>query len=81
MESEDIQLFSARSVSKQVELSPPGEDWPSLKLGAWILRSCSEMGMKKPTPIQINCIPPILQGWTRTITYIREKCDWKCSHR
>ena len=32
-----------------------------LPLSKWIVNSCSRMGMKKPTPIQQACIPPILK--------------------
>ena len=28
----------------------------------FICQSCKEMGLKKPTPVQENCIPPILNG-------------------
>jgi ATP-dependent RNA helicase DDX49/DBP8 len=28
----------------------------------WLVRACNSLGITKPTPVQANCIPPILQG-------------------
>ncbi|KAI4388464.1 hypothetical protein MLD38_000786 [Melastoma candidum] len=33
-----------------------------LGLAEWALRTCKELGMKKPTPVQSHCIPQILGG-------------------
>ncbi|XP_074097178.1 putative ATP-dependent RNA helicase Dbp45A [Cotesia typhae] len=33
-----------------------------LNLNSWIVKQCSLIGVKKPTPIQKNCIPRILAG-------------------
>ncbi|XP_046626525.1 probable ATP-dependent RNA helicase DDX49 [Neodiprion virginianus] len=33
-----------------------------LKLNSWIVKQCNSIGLKKPTPIQANCIPRILAG-------------------
>ncbi|XP_072381093.1 probable ATP-dependent RNA helicase DDX49 [Diabrotica undecimpunctata] len=33
-----------------------------LTLNNWIIRQCATIGVKSPTPIQLNCIPQILQG-------------------
>ncbi|XP_031839902.1 putative ATP-dependent RNA helicase Dbp45A isoform X2 [Nomia melanderi] len=33
-----------------------------LNLSPWIISQCNSMGLKKPTPIQQNCIPKILAG-------------------
>lgn len=33
-----------------------------LGLAGWLLRTLSELGLKKPTPVQANCIPKILEG-------------------
>nr|XP_043606194.1 DEAD-box ATP-dependent RNA helicase 36 [Erigeron canadensis] len=33
-----------------------------LGLSDWALQTCKELGMKKPTPVQQNCIPHILAG-------------------
>ncbi|PNF15302.1 putative ATP-dependent RNA helicase DDX49 [Cryptotermes secundus] len=38
------------------------ESFSDLKLNSWIVRQCEAMGLKHPTPIQINCIPRILSG-------------------
>ncbi|XP_011498292.1 PREDICTED: probable ATP-dependent RNA helicase DDX49 [Ceratosolen solmsi marchali] len=37
-------------------------DFKSLKLNSWIVEQCKIIGIKKPTPIQQNCIPVILNG-------------------
>ena len=34
----------------------------ALGLKEWIVKQISAVGYKTPTPVQINCIPPILQG-------------------
>ena len=36
--------------------------WPSLGLSPWLASACTEMGLRRPTPIQRQCIPPSLQG-------------------
>eukprot|EP00057_Strongylocentrotus_purpuratus_P030475 XP_781784.3 PREDICTED: probable ATP-dependent RNA helicase DDX49 [Strongylocentrotus purpuratus] len=33
-----------------------------LGLHDWLVRQCEAVGIKQPTPIQHNCIPPILKG-------------------
>lgn len=33
-----------------------------LKLNQWLADQCKTIGVKKPTPIQENCIPQILAG-------------------
>ena len=37
----------------------------SLGLKEWIVKQVSTVGYKTPTPVQVNCIPPILQGVIR----------------
>ena len=34
----------------------------SLGLADWLAAQVSAVGFKEPTPIQVNCIPPILSG-------------------
>jgi len=34
----------------------------ALGLKEWIVKQISAVGYKIPTPVQVNCIPPILQG-------------------
>ncbi len=36
--------------------------WEPLGLSSWIVNTCKQMGLAKPTPIQDNCIKPILKG-------------------
>ena len=33
-----------------------------LKICSWILRQLSCLGISTPSPVQANCIPPILEG-------------------
>ncbi|XP_048511143.1 probable ATP-dependent RNA helicase DDX49 isoform X2 [Athalia rosae] len=37
-------------------------NFADLKLNSWIVKQCDSIGLKKPTPIQVNCIPRILSG-------------------
>lgn len=34
----------------------------SLGINNWLVKQCEAMGIKKPTEIQVNCVPPILAG-------------------
>jgi ATP-dependent RNA helicase DDX49/DBP8 len=36
--------------------------WRDLGLSPWLSGACTEMGLRRPTPIQVACIPPALQG-------------------
>lgn len=38
------------------------QSFSDLNLNSWIISQCNSMGLKKPTPIQQNCIPRILAG-------------------
>lgn len=33
-----------------------------LGLAEWVVQTCKELGMKRPTPVQAHCIPKILAG-------------------
>ncbi|KAG8594856.1 hypothetical protein GDO81_001343 [Engystomops pustulosus] len=33
-----------------------------LGLSRWLIEQCMQMGIRKPSPVQENCIPPILEG-------------------
>nr|XP_023699294.1 probable ATP-dependent RNA helicase DDX49 [Paramormyrops kingsleyae] len=37
-------------------------DFSSLGLSDWLIQQCKQMGINKPTPVQENCLPAILQG-------------------
>jgi len=37
-------------------------EFEGLGLDEWLISQCKSMGITKPSPIQINCIPPILEG-------------------
>ncbi|KAI4485794.1 hypothetical protein M0804_006283 [Polistes exclamans] len=39
-----------------------GKSFANLNLNSWIITQCNSMGLKKPTPIQEQCIPRILAG-------------------
>ncbi len=34
----------------------------SLCLSDWLVGQLAAVGIKEPTPVQANCIPPILEG-------------------
>lgn len=38
------------------------KSFTNLNLNSWIITQCNSMGLKKPTPIQEQCIPRILAG-------------------
>ncbi|XP_015178808.1 PREDICTED: probable ATP-dependent RNA helicase DDX49 [Polistes dominula] len=38
------------------------KSFANLNLNSWIITQCNSMGLKKPTPIQQQCIPRILAG-------------------
>uniref|UniRef100_A0A0N4ZUN8 RNA helicase n=1 Tax=Parastrongyloides trichosuri TaxID=131310 RepID=A0A0N4ZUN8_PARTI len=45
--------------------SPPDTSnvkFSDLGLGSWVVKQLNEMQIKKPTPVQINCIPKVLEG-------------------
>ena len=46
-------------------LASPAFGMPSFKslgLSEWLVAQMAAIGFKEPTPVQINCIPPILEG-------------------
>lgn len=48
-------------------------DFPSLGLSDWLVKQCQQMGINKPTEVQVNCVPAILQGesncWERLLCF------------
>ncbi|XP_039984035.1 probable ATP-dependent RNA helicase DDX49 isoform X1 [Xiphias gladius] len=37
-------------------------DFSSLGLSNWLVKQCKQLGISKPTPVQENCVPAILEG-------------------
>ncbi|KAL6108178.1 probable ATP-dependent RNA helicase DDX49 [Pungitius pungitius] len=37
-------------------------DFASLGLSDWLVKQCKQLGINKPTPVQENCMPAILEG-------------------
>ncbi|XP_062250733.1 probable ATP-dependent RNA helicase DDX49 [Platichthys flesus] len=37
-------------------------DFSELGLSDWLIKQCHQLGITKPTPVQENCMPPILEG-------------------
>lgn len=37
-------------------------EFAALGLSDWLVKQCQQLGISKPTPVQENCLPPILQG-------------------
>lgn len=57
-ESQDNHL----EIDKQTESTLPSSSFANLGLAEWAITTCSELGMKKPKPVQQHCIPKILSG-------------------
>lgn len=53
-------MASGSSSSKQKPSF--GEHFEKLGLNEWLWTQCHNMGLRQLTPIQVNCIPPILEG-------------------
>lgn len=47
---------------QEAEESEIASSFQGLGLAEWLVKTCKELGMKKPTPVQLGCIPPILAG-------------------
>uniref|UniRef100_A0A0N5BIX1 RNA helicase n=1 Tax=Strongyloides papillosus TaxID=174720 RepID=A0A0N5BIX1_STREA len=43
-------------------VSVPDAKFSDLGLGSWLVNQLKEMQIKKPTPVQVNCIPKVLEG-------------------
>ena len=41
---------------------PVDKTFSELGLNSWLVKQCQAVGILKPTPIQLNCIPEILKG-------------------
>lgn len=39
-----------------------------LGLSSWLVEQCRQLGLKQPTPVQLGCIPAILEGEYSTAT-------------
>lgn len=37
-------------------------EFAALGLSDWLVKQCQQLGISKPTPVQENCLPPILEG-------------------
>lgn len=50
--------------NQEAKKQPAGEitSFQGLGLTDWLVRSCKELGMKRPTPVQQGCVPQILAG-------------------
>lgn len=61
-------LCNPQSLTICVHKMADGEDntcvdsFEGLKLNGWLVKQCYSVGIKKPTEIQRECVPPILQG-------------------
>ncbi|XP_034952554.1 probable ATP-dependent RNA helicase DDX49 [Chelonus insularis] len=44
-------------------MSAEVKSFRDLHLNSWIVEQCANIGIRKPTPIQMNCIPKILEGY------------------
>ncbi|CAN6477753.1 unnamed protein product [Victoria cruziana] len=56
-----ISSLPSKTVSNGEADAEPG-GFENLGLAEWLLQSCRELKLKKPTPVQRHCIPQILAG-------------------
>ena len=54
--------MAATDSDQAVEKTSSLSSFEQLGLNEWLVDQCKAVGMEKPTPIQINCIPEILDG-------------------
>lgn len=47
---------------QEAEESEVASSFQGLGLAEWLVKTCKELGMKKPTPVQQGCVPAILAG-------------------
>lgn len=62
---ENIDSKKPLQIEKSTELSAKSTEnltFADLCLSEWIVRTCKELAMKKPTDVQTHCIPKILAG-------------------
>ena len=50
------------TISTSKNIDEEIQKFHGLGLDNWLTDQCKAMGLKKPTEIQQNCIPPILRG-------------------
>ncbi|TMW56845.1 hypothetical protein Poli38472_006855 [Pythium oligandrum] len=63
VEDEDDDVVTMDKVQVDGTLAPmPLVSFLNLGLDPWIVKKCELVGIRHPTPVQANCIPPILQG-------------------
>jgi hypothetical protein len=61
--------------------------WSDLKLCKWIQNSCKQHGLSYPTPIQQQCITPLLEGKRNAqlhlieCSFLRKRRDSQCPNR
>lgn len=48
--------------STAADPSPNSTTFKELGLADWAVETCTELGMRKPTPVQAHCVPKILAG-------------------
>ncbi|GAB2226917.1 hypothetical protein Droror1_Dr00008715 [Drosera rotundifolia] len=56
------ELDQKQEIEKETGMREPDSSFSDLGLSKWVIDTCSELGMKKPTPVQYHCIPKILAG-------------------
>lgn len=54
--------LSLPAAAAAAAVGPPPPDFPALGIDRWLVDSLSAMAIRRPTPIQAACIPPILEG-------------------
>jgi hypothetical protein len=60
--SENFIIASEKMENQVLKKDSKVAHWEETKLCSWALSTVNSLGLKKPTPIQIACIPQILKG-------------------
>jgi ATP-dependent RNA helicase DDX49/DBP8 len=61
--SEDEELKTlGNEGSKKAEITFSDKSFEELGIGKWLTKQLNEYGLTRPTPVQANCIPKILEG-------------------
>lgn len=58
----DLNLVVEKSTAEESEHQNQTASFKDLGLADWAVRTCSELGIRRPTAVQARCIPQILAG-------------------
>ncbi|GAB2303300.1 DEAD-box ATP-dependent RNA helicase 36 [Dionaea muscipula] len=55
-------LNCGQQIEKETHSDLPNSSFSDLGIAEWAIKTCMELGMKRPTAVQHHCIPKILAG-------------------